>query len=99
MPFLILKRESQGLRPGTTGRPAPAAGRCAARSVFVVLADEDALYEDARGVDVIGVQRAWLDELFDLGDRHAAGGGHHRIKVARRLAVDEVAEAVAFSTP
>ena len=39
---------------------------------------------------------AGVDELLDLGDRDARGGGHHRVEVARGLSVDEVAEAVAL---
>ena len=45
---------------------------------------------------VVGIELARLDQLLDLGDRDAAGGGHHRIEVARGLAVDEVAVGVAL---
>ena len=47
-------------------------------------------------VDVVGVDLAGLDEILDLGDRDLAGGRHHRVEVARGLAVDEVALGVAL---
>ena len=47
-------------------------------------------------VDVVLVERAGLHQLLDLGDRHLAGGGHHRIEVPRGLPVDEVAGVVAL---
>ena len=60
------------------------------------LADlDDALHEDARGVDVLGVEFAGFDELLDLGDRDPAGHGAQRVEVARRRVVDEVAVPVA----
>src|SRR5262249_44212037 len=56
--------------------------------------DDDTLDEHARGVDRLRVELADLDELFDLGDRDAAGRGGHRVEVARGLAVHEVPEPV-----
>ena len=44
----------------------------------------------------VRIELAGLDQLLDLGDRDAAGGRRHRVEVARGLAVDEVAEAVAL---
>ena len=44
----------------------------------------DALHEDARRVDAVGLERAGLDQLLDLGDGVARRRGHHRIEVARR---------------
>ena len=63
---------------------------------LVAFALEDALHEDARGVHGVGVDLARLDQLLDLGDRDARGHGHHRGEVARGLAVDQVAVAVAL---
>ena len=51
---------------------------------------------DARRDDVVGIDLARLDQVLDLGDRDLAGGRHHRIEVARGLAVDEVALGVAL---
>ena len=51
----------------------------------------DALHENARRDDLVGVDLARLDEMLDLGDRHLAGGRHHRIEIPRRLAIDEIA--------
>jgi hypothetical protein len=43
--------------------------RPALDALFVALPLEDPVHEDARRVDVDRVDRADLDELFDLGDR------------------------------
>jgi len=45
---------------------------------------------------MVGVEAAHLDDLFDLGDGDAGGGGHHGVEVHGGVAVDEVAEAVAL---
>ena len=54
------------------------------------------LHEDARCVDAVRLERAGVDQLLDLGDGVARRGGHHRIEVARRLAIHEVAGAIAL---
>ena len=46
-----------------------------------------------------GSMRARFDERFDFGDRHARGGRHHRIEVARGLPVDQVALRIALPRP
>ena len=56
----------------------------------------DTLHEDAGGVDHVRVERADGDNFFDLGHRHLASGCHHRIEVASRRAVDEIALRVAL---
>src|SRR6185312_212033 len=56
---------------------------------------EDPADVDAGGVDLVGLELSGVDQLFDLGDGNLGGGGHHRVEVARRLSVDEVAEAIA----
>ncbi len=56
---------------------------------------DDALHVNARRDDVVGIDLARLHQILDLGHRHLAGGRHRRIKVARGLAVDEVALGVA----
>ena len=52
---------------------------------------DEPLHEDARRVHVIGIDLADLHDLLGLGDADAARGRGHRIEVARRLAIDEVA--------
>src|SRR5258707_11118742 len=47
-------------------------------------------------MNLIGVELAKLDEFFNFGDDVVGGGGHHGIEVARGLAIDEIAPAVAF---
>ena len=56
---------------------------------------DHALDENSRRDDVIGIDVARLYQMLDLGHRHLARGRHHRIKIARRLAVDEVAFGIA----
>src|SRR5215469_18646525 len=52
---------------------------------------DDALYEDAWRVRTAGIERARLDQLFDFRDRDPRCGRHDRVKVAGRLAIEEVA--------
>ena len=54
------------------------------------------LHEDARGVDLVGVELAGLDQLLDLGNRDPPGSGAQRVEVARGLAIDEIAVPVAL---
>src|SRR5439155_17240350 len=77
---------------------ARASGRhgAALDALFVAPALEDAVHEDARGVHVIGIDGADVDDLFDLRDGDAARGRHHRIEVHRGVAIDEVAVAIAL---
>ena len=42
-----------------------------------------------------GIERARGDDLLDLGDRDLAGARHHRVKIAGRLAIDEIALGIA----
>src|SRR3569623_1925691 len=77
------------------------AGRPLARGalrdgLLVPRADDDALHVDARGVDVVRIQVTRIDQVLDLGDGHARGRRHHGVEVARRLPIDQVAEAIAF---
>ena len=65
-------------------------------ALLEVGADDHAVDVDSRRVHEIGVELADLDQLLDLGDGDAPGGGHHRPKVARGLAKHEVAPAVAL---
>ncbi len=45
---------------------------------------------------MVGIDLARLHQVLDLGDRDLAGGRHHRIEVARGLAIDEVAFGIAL---
>ncbi|GCC44544.1 hypothetical protein chiPu_0028512, partial [Chiloscyllium punctatum] len=57
---------------------------------------DDAFDEDAGRVDVVRVDLAGRHQMLDLGDGDLRGGRHHRVKVARGLAVDQVAGGVAL---
>src|SRR5215831_15269587 len=61
---------------------------------FLARRDDDAVHEDAGRVDALGIELADLDELLDLRDGHLPRRRRHRVEVARRLPVHEVAEAV-----
>src|SRR5690606_344973 len=87
--------------PDTLHSTAPLGGAALAYCALldrlhVFLALDDSLHEDARRVNAIRVQLTRLYELLDFGDCHATGGRHHRVEIARRLAVDEIALRVAF---
>src|SRR5215470_9698587 len=70
--------------------------RAALYALFVFGALENSVHENAGGVHLIRRKLAGLDEFFDFGDDVIGGGGHHGIEVARGLAVDKVAPAVAL---
>src|SRR5262249_17889008 len=63
---------------------------------FVILALEDPLHIDSGRMDAIRIELADLDQLFDFSDGDLAGGGDHWVEVARGLAIDEVAPAIAL---
>src|SRR5882724_10571027 len=65
-------------------------------ALFILGALEDGVYVDAGGVDLVGFELADFHKLFNFGDDVIGGGGHHGIEVARSLAIDEIAPAVAF---
>src|SRR5450432_190297 len=56
----------------------------------------DALDEDPRRVDVVGIDLAGRDEMLDLGDGEARRRRHDRVEIARRLAIDEIALGIAL---
>ena len=56
----------------------------------------DAIDVNARRVNLIGIELADLDELFDFGDANFAAGRDHRIEVPRRFSKNEVAGFVAL---
>ena len=55
---------------------------------------QDVLHEDARRMHLVRLYLARLDEVFDLRERHARGGRHHRVEVPGRLSEDKVAGAI-----
>src|SRR5580765_541171 len=65
------------LSGGTSG--APLAHGALLDRFLEALAADDALDVDAGRVDGVGVERPGLDQLLDLGDGDAAGGGDHRV--------------------
>src|SRR5260370_11287231 len=56
---------------------------------------DQGLHVDPRRNDVVGIDIPRLHKMLDFGDGNFAGGGHHRIEVARGLAIDEVALGIA----
>ena len=52
---------------------------------------DDAVDEDAGGVDLVGVHLTGLDDDLGFGDGDLATGGRVGIEVARGAAVEEVA--------
>jgi hypothetical protein len=51
----------------------------------------EAMNEDSRGVDVVGIKLAGGDNLLYLCDCNLSAGRGQGIEVARGLAIDEVA--------
>ena len=57
---------------------------------------DDAFDENAGRMDVVGIEFAGRHQMLDLGHRDLRGGRHHRVKVARGLAIDQVTGGVAL---
>src|SRR6185437_8491407 len=77
--------------------PAGAAGDGAEFDALLVFRPfDDPVDVNAGRMDRVRIELADLDELLDLGDGDLAAGRDHRIEVARRLAIDEVAGLVAL---
>src|ERR1700761_9236893 len=55
---------------------------------------EDALHVDAGSVDGVGIQFTGLDQVIDLRDGDASGGGDHGIEITRGSPVDQIALAI-----
>src|SRR5260370_42628871 len=70
--------------------------RAALDALFVLGALENGVDKNAGRMNLIWVELAEFDELFDFGDNVVGGSRHHWIKIARSLAIDEAAPAVAF---
>ncbi len=68
-------------------------------ALFVALALENALHENPRRVNFIGVEGPFRHQFLDLGNGDFAGHGHHGVEIPRRRLVDEVAGSIALSTP
>ena len=79
-------------------RHAAGAGACVAEfDALVGAADfDDALDENAGRVDVVGIDLAGRHQMLDFGDGDLGRGRHHRIEIARGLAIDEIACGIAL---
>src|SRR5689334_15118288 len=64
-------------------------------ALLVTLALQDVTHENPRRDDVIRIDFARFDQLLHFGNRHSRGGGHHRVEVARRAAIDQIPGGVA----
>src|SRR5262249_38162219 len=62
--------------------------------INVLLNQHDTVDEYAGSMHAFGIDVAQLDHLLGLHDGEFGGHRHHRIEIARRLAVREVAPAV-----
>src|ERR1700704_5219096 len=76
-----------GLRPRACG--------LVLERVLVLGHVNDAMDIDAGQVDVVGIDRAVIDEAIAFNDRQLRGGCHHRVEVSRRLPESQIAELVA----
>ena len=77
--------------------PRGAGGCCGIRcACWPVPTSIDALDENAGRMDVVGIDLAGRHQMLDFGHRDLGGGRHHRVKIARGLAVDEVAGGIAL---
>ena len=75
---------------GCSSRP----GRVVLRSIRLLDGSvlQNALHVNAGRHHAIRIERAWFHQFLNFGDGAFCRRSHHRIEVARRLAVDEVAE-------
>ena len=64
--------------------------------LLVLLALEDSFDINAGSHDLVGIELTHLHQLLDLGNGDPRRRRHHRIEIARRLAIEEVAPAVAL---
>src|SRR6267378_5049934 len=65
-------------------------------ALFVFGSLENRVDKNAGSVNLVWVELAEVDEFFDFGNDVIGGGGHHGIEIARSLAIDEIAPAIAF---
>src|SRR6266446_1066857 len=65
-------------------------------ALFVLWPLENGIHKNARRMHLIGVELAEFDQFFHFSDDVIGSCCHHGIEVARGLAIDEVAPAVAF---
>src|SRR5260370_14517332 len=75
---------------------APIADGALLDALLVRRAAHHAFNKNSGRVDVVGVDSAGLDQMFDLRNGDLRGRRHHRVEVARRLPIDEVALAISF---
>src|SRR5260370_26217080 len=75
---------------------APLADSALLDALLVRRAAHHAFNKNSGRVDVVGVDSAGLDQMFDLRNGDLCGRRHHRVEVARGLPIDEVALAISF---
>src|SRR5262245_45545687 len=64
--------------------------------LFVLGTLENVMHESTARDDMIGIDRARLDELLDLGNGDTRCRRHHRIEIPGRSSIDQIAYAIAF---
>src|SRR5271157_1162 len=65
-------------------------------ALLVVRSLEYPLHVDAGRDDAVRIQYAQFHQFFHFGNGHSGGRGHHGIKIARRLAINQVSPPVAL---
>src|SRR5215472_11013048 len=70
--------------------------RAAFYASLVNLTLENAFHENAGSVHRVGIEFARLHQVLDFGNGGLRGGSHHGIEIACRLAIDEIAPAIAL---
>src|SRR5689334_3584291 len=91
-----MSSRDQGMSLAPLSSSRALAHRALLDALLVIWAVHDALHENSRRVDVVRVDLTGFDEMLDFSDRNLSGGRHHRVEVARGLAIDEIAFAVAL---
>src|ERR1700676_4662214 len=65
-------------------------------SPFEMCTLKNSFHKYARRMHQVGIQFARFDQVLNFGDRDLGRGRHHRIKIARGFAIDEVTPSVAL---
>src|SRR3546814_20461800 len=63
--------------------------------LFVASRNDQALNEDACGVNMIGIDRAGGNKFFNLRHRHRTACSDHRIEVSGRFSIHQIATLIA----
>jgi len=65
-------------------------------SPFVQLPLDDSFHIDRRRVDLVPIQLADFDQLFDFGNCDFGSCRHHWVEIPRRFSIDQIARLIAF---